>query len=200
MSSARCLRSSLYQPSPSLHSPHRRTQTARASRWTSSSTLTAPSKHSPELVTLGRAAAFALRCLVAPPSQRLRAQRTKLHPARSSPKCPTKSSGLPTSPPGASLRHQPYVQPPVHAHAIVVCFHKSLPTLSLSLSLCSLLQHYLDPLKGSCLPDETIRGWASTGGTGPQLQLCSKECNPKDAFPCPLDVPDGAIGSPKCGE
>ena len=138
MSSARCLRSSLYQPSLSHHSPHRRTQTARASRWTSSSTLTAPSKHSPELVTLGRAAAFALQCLVAPPSQRLRAQRTKLHPARSFPTCPTKSSGLPTSPPGASLRLQPYVQPPVHAHAIVVCFHKSFAnTFSLPLSLLS---------------------------------------------------------------
>ena len=80
----------------------------------------------------------------------------------------------------------------------IICQHFLSP--GLFLSLCSLLQHYLDPLKGSCLPDETIRGWASTGGTGPQLQLCSKECNPKDAFPCPLDVPDGAIGSPKCGE
>ena len=58
--------------------------------------------------------------------------------------------------------------------------------------------HYLDPQKGPCASDETIRGWLSKGGTGPALQLCSQECDPKAAFPCPLDIPDGAIGSPKC--
>tara|TARA_B110000208_G_scaffold152910_1_gene184926 strand:+ start:116 stop:733 length:618 start_codon:yes stop_codon:yes gene_type:complete len=58
--------------------------------------------------------------------------------------------------------------------------------------------HYSNPQTGPCAADESPRGWKAEGGTGQDLELCSKECDPKDPFPCPLDVPDGATGTPKC--